>query len=108
MAGAPDVGPPAPGRVLAAAARQVADSVAAGARLLCGGKRIGTRGNFYAPTALADIPDAAPAARDEIFGPVASLFKVADLDAAIALANATSFGLGSSAWTRDEAQQRRV
>src|SRR5256885_3033827 len=107
MAGAPDVGPPAPGRVLAAAARQVADSVAAGARLLCGGKRIGARGNYYAPTALADIPDRAPAYREEVFGPVAALFKVPALDAAIELANATPFGLGSSVWTADPDEQRR-
>jgi succinate-semialdehyde dehydrogenase/glutarate-semialdehyde dehydrogenase len=102
-----DLGPLATEQVLDDVARQVAASVAAGARLLCGGKRIGSHGNFYAATALADIPDAAPAARDEIFGPVASLFKVADIDAAIALANRTSFGLGSSVWTRDEAEQRR-
>ncbi|HEY6177459.1 MAG TPA: NAD-dependent succinate-semialdehyde dehydrogenase [Kofleriaceae bacterium] len=102
-----DVGPLATEQVLDDVSRQVAASVAAGARLLCGGKRIGTRGNFYAPTALADIPDTAPAYREEVFGPVASLFKVADLDAAIALANATSFGLGSSVWTTDDAEQRR-
>src|SRR5215468_2876549 len=107
MADDTDLGPLATEQVLADVTRQVADSVAAGARLLCGGKRIGTRGNFYAPTALADIPDTAPAYREEVFGPVASLFKVADIDAAIALANATPFGLGSSVWTTDEAEQRR-
>jgi succinate-semialdehyde dehydrogenase/glutarate-semialdehyde dehydrogenase len=108
MADATDVGPLATEQVLADVTRQVADSVAAGARLLCGGKRIGTRGNFYAPTALADLPAAAPAYREEVFGPVASVFKVADLDAAIALANATPFGLGSSVWTTDDAEQRRL
>ena len=102
-----ELGPLATEQVLDDVSRQVAASVAAGARLLCGGKRIGTRGNFYAPTALADIPDAAPAAREEVFGPVASLFKVKTIDDAIALANRTSFGLGSSVWTRDEAEQRR-
>jgi succinate-semialdehyde dehydrogenase/glutarate-semialdehyde dehydrogenase len=75
--------------------------------LLCGGKRIGTTGNFYAPTALADIPRSAPAFREELFGPVASLFKVANLDDAIAVANDTPFGLGSSVWTTDPAEQRR-
>jgi len=102
-----DVGPLATEQVLDDVSRQVAASVAAGARLLCGGKRIGARGNFYAPTALADIPEAAPAYREEVFGPVAGLFKVPDLDAAIALANATPFGLGSSVWTTDAAEQRR-
>jgi succinate-semialdehyde dehydrogenase/glutarate-semialdehyde dehydrogenase len=102
-----DVGPLATEQVLADLTRQVAASVEAGARLLCGGKRLGTQGNFYAPTALADIPRSAPAYREELFGPVASLFKVKDLDAAIALANDTPFGLGSSAWTTDAAEQRR-
>ena len=102
-----DLGPLATEQVLDDITRQVAASVAAGARLLCGGKRIGTRGNFYAATALADIPRSAPAYREELFGPVASLFKVDDLAAAIALANDTPFGLGSSAWTTDPAEQRR-
>jgi succinate-semialdehyde dehydrogenase/glutarate-semialdehyde dehydrogenase len=102
-----DLGPLATEQVLADLTRQVVASVEAGARLLCGGKRIGTQGNFYAPTALADMPRSAPAYREELFGPVASLFKVKDLDAAIALANDTSFGLGSSAWTTDPAEQRR-
>jgi succinate-semialdehyde dehydrogenase/glutarate-semialdehyde dehydrogenase len=102
-----DVGPLATEQVLDDLTRQVAASIKAGAHLLCGGKRIGTMGNFYAPTALADIPWSAPAYREELFGPVASLFKVKDLDAAIALANDSSFGLGSSAWTTDPAEQRR-
>jgi succinate-semialdehyde dehydrogenase/glutarate-semialdehyde dehydrogenase len=108
MADGTDIGPLATEQVLADVTRQVADSVAAGARLLCGGKRVGSRGNFYAPTALADLPATAPAYREEVFGPVASVFKVADLDAAIALANATPFGLGASVWTTDEAEQRRL
>ena len=108
MADATDVGPLATEQVLRDVTAQVDASVAAGARLLCGGKRIGTRGNFYAPTALADIPATAPAYREEVFGPVASLFKVPDLDAAIALANASPFGLGSSVWTTDDSEQRRL
>ena len=102
-----DLGPLATEQVLADVTQQVAASVAAGARLLCGGHRVGTQGNFYAATALAEIPRAAPAYREEIFGPVASLFKVKDAGAAIALANDTPFGLGSSAWTHDPAEQRR-
>jgi succinate-semialdehyde dehydrogenase/glutarate-semialdehyde dehydrogenase len=107
MADDTDLGPLATEQVLADVTRQVADSVAAGARLLCGGKRIGTRGNFYAPTALADLPAAAPAYREEVFGPVAGVFAVQDAGAAIALANASPFGLGASVWTTDEAEQRR-
>jgi succinate-semialdehyde dehydrogenase/glutarate-semialdehyde dehydrogenase len=102
-----ELGPLATEQVLDDVSKQVAASVAAGARLLCGGKRVGTRGNFYAPTALADIPTTAPAYREEVFGPVASLFKVKDLDAAIALANDSPFGLGSSVWTHDKAEQQR-
>src|SRR5262249_26759886 len=91
-----DVGPLAMPQIADDLEQQVNASVAAGARLLTGGKRIGTRGNFYAPTVLANIPENAPAFRDEIFGPVASLFRVRDIDDAIRLANATPFGLGSS------------
>jgi succinate-semialdehyde dehydrogenase/glutarate-semialdehyde dehydrogenase len=83
-------------------------TVAAGARLVLGGKRLDRPGSFYAPTVLADIPPGSPAAAEEIFGPVASLFRVKSLDEAIALANATRFGLGASAWTRDEAERERL
>jgi succinate-semialdehyde dehydrogenase/glutarate-semialdehyde dehydrogenase len=83
-------------------------SVAAGATLLLGGKRLDRPGSFYAPTVLGDVPPASPAAVEEIFGPVASLFRVRSLDDAISLANATRFGLGASAWTRDEAERERL
>jgi succinate-semialdehyde dehydrogenase/glutarate-semialdehyde dehydrogenase len=86
---------------------QVKASVAQGAKVLAGGKRLDRPGFFYAPTVLADIPPNTPAARDELFGPVASVFRANDLSEAIALANGTSFGLGASAWTRDENEQAR-
>jgi succinate-semialdehyde dehydrogenase/glutarate-semialdehyde dehydrogenase len=86
---------------------QVKASVAKGAKLLTGGARVDRPGYFYAPTVLADIPPDSPAARDELFGPVASVFRAKDLSEAIALANGTSFGLGASAWTRDKDEQSR-
>jgi len=84
---------------------QVKTSVAAGARLLTGGKKLEGEGYFYAPTVLVDIPASAPAAQGELFGPVASVFKAKDLADAIRIANGTTFGLGASAWTRDTAEQ---
>jgi succinate-semialdehyde dehydrogenase/glutarate-semialdehyde dehydrogenase len=86
---------------------QVKASVAKGARLLTGGKKLDREGYYYAPTVLADIPPDAPAARDELFGPVASVFKAKDLTDAVRIANGTSFGLGASAWTRDDAERGR-
>ncbi len=82
-------------------------TVAAGARVVLGGKPSEGPGNFYPPTVLADVPAGSPADLEEIFGPVASLFRVADIDEAIAVANRTRFGLGSSAWTRDPAERDR-
>jgi succinate-semialdehyde dehydrogenase / glutarate-semialdehyde dehydrogenase len=87
--------------------KQVKASVAAGARLLTGGKKIERDGFFYAPTVLADIPPNAPAASEELFGPVASVFKATDLNDAIRIANGTTFGLGASAWTHDAVERDR-
>jgi succinate-semialdehyde dehydrogenase / glutarate-semialdehyde dehydrogenase len=86
---------------------QVKASIAKGARLLIGGTKLDRDGWYYAPTVLADIPADAPAASDELFGPVASVFKAKDLTDAIKIANGTSFGLGASAWTRDDAERDR-
>jgi succinate-semialdehyde dehydrogenase/glutarate-semialdehyde dehydrogenase len=96
-----DVGPLATSQLADDIEKQVRDSVNAGAQLLTGGKR---NGNFYPPTVLARIPRDAPAAREETFGPVASLFRIADIAEAISVANDTPFGLGSSVWTNDRAE----
>jgi succinate-semialdehyde dehydrogenase/glutarate-semialdehyde dehydrogenase len=86
---------------------EVQASVAKGARVLTGGKKLEREGYYYAPTVLADIPPDASASRDELFGPVASVFKAKDLSDAIRIANGTTFGLGASAWTRDDAERDR-
>jgi len=81
--------------------RDVQRTVTAGARVLTGGKRLDRPGNFYAPTVLADIPKNSPAYQDELFGPVASLFRAKDAEDAVRIANESRFGLGASAWTND-------
>ena len=100
-----DIGPLAMPQIVNDIEKQVDASIAAGAKLLTGGKRL--HGNFYPPTVLADIPQNAPAYADEIFGPVASLFRVKDAAEAIRLANATLFGLGASVWTNDREEAER-
>ena len=109
---ATDIGPLATEQILKDLEEQVQVSVAAGAKLLTGGhkSRAGgnlARGNFYEPTVLVDIPKDSPAYADEIFGPVASLFRVGGIDEAIELANATPFGLGAAAWTNDSGERER-
>jgi succinate-semialdehyde dehydrogenase/glutarate-semialdehyde dehydrogenase len=109
---ATQVGPLATEQILKDIEEQVQVSVAAGAKLLTGGQRVKfdgelASGNFYEPTVLVDIPKDSPAYRDEIFGPVASLFRISTLDEAITLANATAFGLGSAAWTNDAKERDR-
>jgi succinate-semialdehyde dehydrogenase / glutarate-semialdehyde dehydrogenase len=99
------LGPLATGAIRDGLDSQVKASVAAGARVLTGGKKLEGEGYFYAPTVLTDIPAHAPAAQQELFGPVASVFKAKDLGDAISIANGTSFGLGASAWTRDAAER---
>jgi succinate-semialdehyde dehydrogenase/glutarate-semialdehyde dehydrogenase len=101
------VGPLATGQILETCAEQVQESVARGARLLTGGRRLEGPGFFYAPTVLADVPPDAPAARDEVFAPVAAVFRVRDIDEAIRAANDTDLGLGSSVWTTDPAEVER-
>jgi succinate-semialdehyde dehydrogenase/glutarate-semialdehyde dehydrogenase len=100
-----ELGPLATAAIRGELDAQVKDSVKAGARILTGGQALARPGYFYAPTVLADIPAAAPASHDELFGPVASVFKATDIRDATRLANSTSFGLGASAWTRDPVER---
>ena len=102
------LGPLATADILEGLDQQVRASVAAGARLLTGGHRIDRPGNFYAPTVLADVPQDSPAYREELFGPVAVLFRTTGIDDAIRLANDTDFGLGASVWTTRVDEQRRL
>ncbi len=103
-----DIGPLATPTILAELAEQVRKSVAMGAKVLIGGKPLDIPGNFYLPTILSDIPQGSPAQKEEFFGPVALLFRVQDLDAAISLANDSPFGLGASAWTNDAQERDRL
>jgi succinate-semialdehyde dehydrogenase/glutarate-semialdehyde dehydrogenase len=105
---ATELGPLAMPQIVSDLEKQVEASVSAGAKLLTGGKRIGDRGNFYAPTVLTDIPRTAPAYAEELFGPVASMFRVADVDEAIRIANGTPFGLGASVWTNDPNERAQL
>lgn len=102
-----DMGPLATPQILEDVDAQVKKSVEAGARVLTGGEPADGPGNFYPPTVITDIPEGAPAHREEIFGPVASVFHARDVDDAIRIANDTAFGLGSSAWTNDPGERDR-
>ena len=101
------VGPLATKQILDDLEAQVQRTVELRGRVLTGGKRLADRGYYYAPTVLTDIPADSPAYREELFGPVAALFRASDLEEAIQIANDTSFGLGASAWTTDLAEQTR-
>ncbi|MCM2314852.1 MAG: NAD-dependent succinate-semialdehyde dehydrogenase [Thermoanaerobaculia bacterium] len=101
-----DVGPLATPQILEEVAAFVDDATALGAKALCGGRRVDGPGNYYPPTVLVDIPSAAKIVTEEVFGPVAALFVAKNKEDAVRIANATPFGLGAAAWTRDEEEQR--
>lgn len=104
---ATDIGPLATEQVLGDLCEQVRSLVAAGARPVLRGGRLARPGFYFAPCVLTDIPLSAPAYREELFGPVALLFRVRDIEEAIRLANDTTFGLGASAWTNKEDEALR-
>jgi succinate-semialdehyde dehydrogenase/glutarate-semialdehyde dehydrogenase len=107
MAPDTDLGPLATQAIRDDLAKQVEQSVTAGARLLTGGQPLPRPGFFLAPAVLEDVPPDAPAACEELFGPVAALFRARDLDHALQIANATRFGLGASVFTRDPTEAQR-
>jgi succinate-semialdehyde dehydrogenase/glutarate-semialdehyde dehydrogenase len=102
-----DVGPLATADAVTSLHADVEKTVAAGAHVLAGGKPADRPGYFYLPTVLRDIPRNSPAYKEELFGPVASLFRVKGIEEAIRIANDTRFGLGASAWSNDKSEQER-
>ncbi|KDQ65445.1 NADP-dependent succinic semialdehyde dehydrogenase [Streptomyces halstedii] len=110
---ATDVGPLSSERGRADLEELVDDAVGQGATVLCGGRRPPTLGGglehgwFYEPTVLAGITPGMRVHREETFGPVATLYRAADLDEALDIANDTSFGLSSNVWTRDQGEMDR-
>jgi len=86
----------------------IADALSKGARLVCGGKRHALGGSFFEPTILADVTADMAMAKEETFGPVASLFRFNTDDQAIAMANATEFGLAAYFYTRNLSRAWRV
>ena len=102
---ATEIGPLATESILSGVDEQVQKTLAMGAKCLTGGNRIAGPGFFYEPTVLVDVPRDSPAFREEVFGPVAAVFRVRDADEAIELANDSHYGLSASAWTTDPIEQ---
>jgi succinate-semialdehyde dehydrogenase/glutarate-semialdehyde dehydrogenase len=100
-----DIGPLATEAVFNTIAQQVDQAVGLGAKVLIGGQKLEGPGYFYPPTILTNLPADAPLMKEEFFGPVALVFTVPEIESAIALANNTPFGLGSSVWTTDPEEQ---
>ena len=99
-----DIGPLALPQIRDELNQQVEDSIAAGATRLSGAVIIEGEGNYYKPGILDNIPEGSPAAQEELFGPVALLFKASSFDEAIRIANDSRFGLGSCIWSNDQAE----
>ncbi len=103
-----DIGPQAREDLMEELHEQVEESVDAGATLELGGEPLDREGAYYPPSILTDIPEGSPAADEELFGPVASVFRVSDTEEAIRRANDTHYGLGASVWTQDKRQAKEV
>jgi len=102
-----DVGPLASERGRDEVHAQVRDAADNGATILCGGELPAGDGWFYPPTVVTDLTPQMRMWSEEVFGPAAGLYRVSSYEEAIEVANGTSFGLGSNAWTRDKAEQER-
>jgi succinate-semialdehyde dehydrogenase / glutarate-semialdehyde dehydrogenase len=102
-----ELGPLANADAVSSLDADVRKTVEAGGRIVTGGHPLKRPGNYYAPTVLTNIPKNSPAYREEFFGPVASIFRVKNLDEAIRVANDSRFGLGASAWTQDDTERER-
>ncbi|MGN9813176.1 NADP-dependent succinic semialdehyde dehydrogenase [Micromonospora sp. BQ11] len=102
-----DVGPLASERGRDEIDAQVRDAVEKGATVLCGGQKPDGQGWYYPPTVVTDLTREMRMWAEEVFGPVAGLYRVSSYDEAIEVANGTAFGLGSNAWTRDPEEQER-
>jgi succinate-semialdehyde dehydrogenase / glutarate-semialdehyde dehydrogenase len=107
MADGVDVGPLATAQGRQDVAEQVQDAVSKGAKVLVGGEAPDRPGWWYPPTVVTDLTPDMRMWHEEVFGPVAGLFRVSSYDEAIELANDTPFGLGANAWTNDPAEQER-
>ena len=103
-----DIGPLASEGGLRTLEDQVGRLVRAGSTILTGGRRISRPGFYFEPTVVAGIDPHRPEAQEEVFGPVALMFRVRDVEEAIELANSTNFGLGASAWTNDRVEQEKL
>jgi succinate-semialdehyde dehydrogenase/glutarate-semialdehyde dehydrogenase len=108
MEAATDIGPLASEGQLRTIEDQVERAVRAGARVLTGGRRLDRQGWYYPPTVLAGLTRDSPIFREEVFGPVALLFRVRSLDEAVGLANDCPFGLGASVWPGSDAERERL
>jgi succinate-semialdehyde dehydrogenase/glutarate-semialdehyde dehydrogenase len=103
-----DVGPQARAGLMQELHEQVTASVDAGATVLTGGEPLDRDGAYYPPTVLEDVPTGCPADSEELFGPVAAVYRVDDEAEALDVANDTRFGLGATVWTEDRERGERL